>query len=734
MLRIGKQIWLLLLVLVPLLIQAQNYYAIRSDGAVPQGYFLDKIYETDKTILLNQPTNNVMSSVYALPFSFNFYGKSYTSYRVSENGYLSFNTQNSTAEVPDTILPSNSICVFGRDFKLQLLPEPNTGIGTQVFAYTVGKAPQRRHIVQYYGLTLAEDPLDKPINNASLYAFAIVFHEGSEGRFDFVYSPYGNKLIQGAIGCASDSGNMQFLLDDTLKYLPFQFSFDPVKFIVYEFYRGIQPEYDLEIKDLVLQSMYPVNTIVNFNGRLRNNGSKSVSTYYLNYSVNGADTVSYFIDDLVLDPSGQGNAVFAHPISWLGGAAGSVNQVNFWISEPDGRTDENAGNSHYSKTILRTLNNNTIDRNVLIEEGTGAWCGYCPDAHLLISDAVKKYGNRIIPVAYHFDDSMSNAESDVFLDTYIRSYPDAMLDRKVFLGSNSTWAAEIESRVNSKVPVELSIDQKTFDASSREIRFRVQVRFTDYWYGKLSIGSIVTENKVRGNEMPNIWSQNNYYSRFYTGGGAGGPLHRLYNEQLYMHGYIHNYVHKASPGGVWGVHDTIPEFVHPGEVYYCDFSYTLPEPAFVKYSAENNTPYCSTLDRPGENEGRNIPAAIQLIGYVSEVNDDYLKRPVVNAISDPLWNFEAGLQNHEKKTPFQLYPNPAADAIVLKSLLDMKGELVITVFNTNLQSVLNVHMPDADALNYGLPIDTTHWPEGVYVLMLKQNDLVSSVRIVISRH
>ncbi|MCC6818201.1 MAG: hypothetical protein IT245_04875, partial [Bacteroidia bacterium] len=261
---------------------SQDYYHLRMDGSVPVGYYLDKIYESSKTILLNEPSSNVMSKVDSIPFDFNFYGQSLRHYRVSDNGYLCFDTTQTTSLNPSSTLPQNSILGFWKDFKLEKLPEPNQGVGIQVFSYTVGQAPNRRHIVQFFGLSLASNNFSGPINNASIYAFAIVFHEGADGRFDLIYSPFGDKLQKAAIGCTNQDNSNFKLLNDSLSFLPFQFSFDVANFIVYQFFKGIQPEYDLSLKNVNLNAVYRVNAVANFSGVLYNSGTKPVSTLNLN--------------------------------------------------------------------------------------------------------------------------------------------------------------------------------------------------------------------------------------------------------------------------------------------------------------------------------------------------------------------------------------------------------------------------------------------------------------------
>jgi hypothetical protein len=229
---------------------AQNYYHLRSDGDLPKGYYLDKIYESSKKILLNEPSNDVMSLVDRMPFDFNFYGINYRSYRVSDNGYLTFDTLAINSEKPSSNLPANSIIGFWKDFKLQKLPSPNEGVGIQVFSYTDGEAPNRRHIVQWFGVSLASNNFTGPVSNASIYAFAIVFHEGSQGRFDLVYTPYGDKTQKAAIACTNADNSKSKLLNDSISNLPFQFSFDKNKFIVHQFVYGTQPNYDLNIKNI----------------------------------------------------------------------------------------------------------------------------------------------------------------------------------------------------------------------------------------------------------------------------------------------------------------------------------------------------------------------------------------------------------------------------------------------------------------------------------------------------
>ncbi|HEY1045839.1 MAG TPA: Omp28-related outer membrane protein [Bacteroidia bacterium] len=706
--------------------QSQNYYHIRRDGQLPTGYYLDKIYDSKKHILLNEPSASFLSGVDSLPFDFKFYGQPVKYYKASDNGYLTFDTIQTISELPIGNRPFNSILAFWDDFKLQKLPTPNEGVGIQVFSYTDGVAPNRRHIVQFFGLSLFTDPLNGTVSNSSIYAFAIVFHEGPSGTFDLVYTPYGDKTRKAFIGCINQDGSLQKKLNDSLSNLPFQFSFDKNNFIVYRFQYGSQALYDLECSKLNLNDVYPVNAIVNISGEVVNVGTKDINNFTINYSVNGSDTISFDVIGANLKHNGESKYTFNHPISWTSGSLGSLNNVNVWLSNLDGNEDLIQANSNIKKVILRNGNNYIADRNILLEEGTGAWCGYCPEGHLLMAEAIKQHGKRIVAVSYHFDDSMSNDQGNEFLSHYFTSYPDAMLDRKVFLGSTNTWLNEINARLNGKSPVELDVDLKTFNPLTREITYRVKATFSDYWYGNLSLGSIVTEDKVRGNDNPNVWSQNNYYSKFHNG-GAGGSSHPLYEEEEFLRGYLHQHVMKAMPGGLWGVDSLIPTFITPNSVFTKEFTYTLPEIETVFYNKDYFSLYCNTIDSEGQNEGRNVPANINLIGFVA-VNDSVLNnRTILNSSEERLWNL-TNIENISIINGIAVYPNPSNSILNIQLNVNTIENLSFSIFDVNGKMLSNESVEIENIGTFIHTISVQDLVNGIYTIKVSNGQQISYLK------
>ncbi len=69
------------------------------------------------------------------------------------------------------------------------------------------------------------------------------------------------------------------------------------------------------------------------------------------------------------------------------------------------------------------------DRNVVVEEGTGTWCGWCP-AGMVMMDYIKKtYPDRIMRIAVHSGDEMEASTYSEFVDDYISGFPCAIFNR-----------------------------------------------------------------------------------------------------------------------------------------------------------------------------------------------------------------------------------------------------------------------------------------------------------------
>ena len=106
-------------------VQAQGYYTLQSKGVKDPNYnYKFSLATGNNAVKLIEPAkDNVFSADQTLPFAWNFFGKPVTSYKVSDNGFMTFNTAEtintgSGMTLPNANAPKNSIFAFWYDFKL----------------------------------------------------------------------------------------------------------------------------------------------------------------------------------------------------------------------------------------------------------------------------------------------------------------------------------------------------------------------------------------------------------------------------------------------------------------------------------------------------------------------------------------------------------------------------------------------------------------------------------------
>eukprot|EP01036_Dinobryon_divergens_P059702 gene59702-79646_t len=166
--------------------------------------------------------------------------------------------------------------------------------------------------------------------------------------------------------------------------------------------------------------------------------------------------------------------------------AGQTYSIKVWVSEINDNADENNANDEITTSVF--VNNGISGtKNVLVEEGTGAWCGYCPDGHLRMKD-IKTQTPSVVTVMHHNGDGEAT------------------------VGQNrGLWANRVATQANVPAPLEIKITSKTFDPASRKIDFTVEVKSVDYVkaalvrqqvaqaeHGELIEGSRCCENQLVG--------------------------------------------------------------------------------------------------------------------------------------------------------------------------------------------------------------------------------------------
>ncbi|MBS9768251.1 MAG: Omp28-related outer membrane protein [Flavobacteriaceae bacterium] len=201
----------------------------------------------------------------------------------------------------------------------------------------------------------------------------------------------------------------------------------------------------------------------------------------------------------------------------------------------------------------------THTTKILLEDYTGAWCGWCPGMAILIEEYVKKNKN-IVPIALHFaagadqPDPFHFDEGITLYKTFgINAFPTIILNR----GNKLTKDNEITTALDKKVNLGLAISSTL---SGTTLKAKVKVHFDYPTEGNNKLVVCLLENGLIS------------YQANYSNDDANSPLYQRGNP---IEDFEHNHV--ARKFLTEGLGDFIPEDKNiAGATYEKDFEITLP--------------------------------------------------------------------------------------------------------------------------------------------------------------
>ena len=224
--------------------------------------------------------------------------------------------------------------------------------------------------------------------------------------------------------------------------------------------------------------------------------------------------------------------------------------------------------------ILLSLAGNAQVKRVLLEQYTGAWCGWCVDGTYIMDQLIEEYPDQVIGVKLHYGDSMQiETYSEISAVLGIHAFPSGSIDRKSFGGkvpqSRSNWKSYCESQMAQPAKVEVNVTYN-INTATRQLMVKVFANMLTTVYDPLKFNVIITEDSVSGEGKG--WDQHNYLSH-----RSGYEGHPYYDQPSTIVGYQHMKVVRAYLGGAWGVQGSFERPAKQGKVYTHEFSYTLPD-------------------------------------------------------------------------------------------------------------------------------------------------------------
>lgn len=352
---------------------------------------------------------------------------------------------------------------------------------------------------------------------------------------------------------------------------------------------------------------------------VKNEGSNAITSVQINWN-DGTDHIQT-ITGLNIAPGAT--ASVNHPTA-VNYATVVEKDLAVTISQVNTVADSDPSNNTGSGKI------NTVsaveEKSVVIEEGTGTWCGWCPRGAVAMDYMVTTYPTDFIGIAVHNADPMTVTEYDNGAN--FTGFPGSNVDR-VLLDqsvSQSAFVSYYNARKDLIVPAAVSVAASGAGSSVTVVAsatFRTVFAAANY-----RLGVIIIEDGVTGTTSG--YNQANYYA-----GGASGAMGGFESlpDPVPAAQMEYNHVGRALLGGYNGQTGSVPAAITDGQTVSYTFNYAVP--------ATSNK--------------ANMHAVAVLI--------DQTTGEIVNAAEGSL----SGASLGEMETiAMEVYPNPATDVVNVK--------------------------------------------------------------------
>jgi len=183
-------------------------------------------------------------------------------------------------------------------------------------------------------------------------------------------------------------------------------------------------------------------------------------------------------------------------------------------------TIENLAETQY--IILSMPEGVGFDRNVVVEEGTGTWCGYCPMGIVGMEYMSNKYTDgSFIPIAIHYNDRMESKTYGEIAKKHFENYPSALVNRdttRVGIIQPEAGILEIAYTYLREMPAyaEISMAASYTDENRSALSVNTSSHFAIDTEDTYSVIIALTENNV------GPYKQENYFANYAEGIEMGG--------------------------------------------------------------------------------------------------------------------------------------------------------------------------------------------------------------------
>ena len=329
---------------------------------------------------------------------------------------------------------------------------------------------------------------------------------------------------------------------------------------------------DVNLIDFILPPRVAAGEL-EIKGIVRSERDTPITSFDAVYSVDGTDSeVSTFEN---LNIAFNESYEFTH--SQLANNDVGDHEIELRVENINGQGEDDMPNNNALSAQVLCVNE-VFTKNVVYEEGTGTWCGWCPRGLVGLNTMAHNYTDGTwIGIGVHNGDPMTVSEYDQGIGTFIGGYPSGVLNREKVYDPGLSTLEPAYLLAKQEVPLgKIEMTAKTWDEITNSLTVEATTNFAlDLTGTSYNLSMIIVESGITGTGLS--WNQANYYS----GGGNGdlidwdGTNWANLPNPVPAADMVYNHVGRVLVNGWDGTPGIIPADVAYGTPYIHEFTYTM---------------------------------------------------------------------------------------------------------------------------------------------------------------
>lgn len=318
-----------------------------------------------------------------------------------------------------------------------------------------------------------------------------------------------------------------------------------------------------------------VNEAFTIKASIRNLSSVTLTSVKFAYAIDNQSPVERVIETSAAPMQVVSLNIPAEPVTEHG-----MYSLSVTILEINGQSDSYTSNNTLT-TELEVIKN-IFPKKIVMEEGTGAWCQWCPRGTVGMAIMKEKYPETYIGIAVHNSDPMVVAAYDEAMTTrFFTGFPSMVVNRKKSLVGDPYYDAENFYQAEMATPSQIGIQLsgKFTSAEMKAIHLKTVTTFGYSGNTNLKLAYVLIENGVTGTSSS--WWQSNAYA-----GGQYGQMGGFEAKPSTIKDMVYNDVARGIYSEFSGITGSLPSSVTEMESVEHDYTLTLPASILNKNKLE----------------------------------------------------------------------------------------------------------------------------------------------------